>query len=139
MSSRDYIRYSAALPALVGRVCLATVAANSLKLHIDENRKHGSYLWIDPPWEFMHGESLVRSSRTCPHHELPEYENLFAEWTRGLNPLLSTRILLLDAHEDGTLRLQFERGYSLVAPADAEFGDEEGWYDHWYLNPAKIA
>jgi hypothetical protein len=139
VSTRDYIRFAAALPALVGRACLATVAANSLKLHIDENRKDGTYLWIDPPWQFQHVGELIRSSATCPHHEQAEYESLFAEWARGLRPLSNTRILEVKAEVDGGLVLRFEHEYSLVVPADPSPGDEEDWYDHWYFNAAKIA
>jgi hypothetical protein len=139
MSSRDYIRHAAALRTLVGRACLATVAANSLKLHIDENRKGGTYLWIDPPWVFERAGELIRSSATCPYHEQSEYESLFAEWARGLLPLLNTRILEIDGRPDGRLVLRFEREYSLVVPADQELADDEDRYDHWYFSAAKMA
>jgi hypothetical protein len=120
-------------------VCLATVAANSLKLHIDENRKNGTYLWIDPPWQFEQGGKLIRTSATCPHHEQADYESVFTEWVRGLQPLLNTRITEVVAGVDGSLALRFEHEYSLVVPPDPTPGDEEDWYDHWYFNAATIA
>ena len=74
MSSRDYQRHHAQLSALRGRKAFATLATNSIKLHIDANKKEGTYLWIDPPWEFYRENVLVGSSASCPDHTLPDYD-----------------------------------------------------------------
>jgi len=68
MSSRDYARFGDQLEKITGRKCYITLATNSIKLHIDENKKYGKYLWIDPHWELRKDGEIIESDQTYPNH-----------------------------------------------------------------------
>ena len=130
MSSRDYQRHHAQLSALRGRKAFATLATNSIKLHIDANKKEGTYLWIDPPWEFYRENVLVGSSASCPDHTLPDYDARVRQWFDQFGSLYDTAIADATASPDGSLEIRFFGGGELFVPPDAS--ERDLWYDHWY-------
>lgn len=133
MSARDYAENSAELPALVGRKCFVTLATNSVKLHIDRDQKGGTFLWIDPPWQFGRGEELIESSASCPHYEEERYEERFREWGRHFKPVRESVIEKIDASPDGGLRIGLADGFTFLIPSDFIPEDDPWWYDHWYV------
>lgn len=125
MSASDYTAYAHKLPLLAGRCCSVSLATNSLKLHIDENKKDGSYLWIDPPWQFGLNDTLIDEAWTCPHHEDEGYKESFKAWREQFASISDSTILSIDAVPDGTLQMRFERGYCLLVPADQTPGEHD--------------
>lgn len=133
MSFRDYAEHHLELPSLVGRPCFLSLATNSVKLHIDENKSDGTYLWIDPPWQFgRHGE-VIESSDSCPFHEDDGYDRKFAEWCSRFAPAFDTRIESIEALPDGSLWISLVQGYAFFVPTEFFPDDPPLWYDHWYL------
>ena len=136
MSALDYQLYHAFLPPLVGRKSFITLATNSIKLHIDENKKSGIYLWIDPPWVFGKGKVLIESSESCPHYRTPDYRHLFSDWVARFSPVSASEIVQIRAKPSGRLSIRFRDSYKLIAPASFDEHGEPSWYDHWYYADA---
>jgi hypothetical protein len=137
MSARDYELYHRRLKALQGRKSFVTLATNSIKLHIDENKKNGTYLWLDPPWEFRRHAKTVESSYSCPDHTDSDYAPRFRRWCRRFDSMSESTIATITATPDGALQIAFTSGEELVLPAN-ETKQPDSWYDHWYYNePAK--
>jgi hypothetical protein len=132
VSARDYQLYHTLLPALVGRKSFITLAANSIKLHIDENKKGGIYLWIDPPWVFGKNNVLIESSESCPDYRAPNYRRLFSDWVARFSAISGSEIVRIAAKPSGRLSIRFRHSYSLIAPASFDEHGEPSWYDHWY-------
>lgn len=137
MSSRDYQEFSAQLPALVGRKCFLTLATNSVKVHLDENTRGGTFLWIDPPWQFGCEGEIIASSASCPHYEETDYERMYQEWRSKFIPASESRIESIEASPDGSLWVHLSDGYAFFVPKEFIPDDPPGWYDHWYLRKAE--
>jgi hypothetical protein len=137
MPSRDYMEFSTQLPALVGRKCFLTLATNSVKLHLDENRKGGTFLWIDPPWQFGRAGEIIESSASCPHYEEEHYERKFRAWCSKFAPVGECVIEKIEASSDGTLWVHLGDGYAFFVPKEFIPDDPLSWYDHWYLRKAE--
>jgi hypothetical protein len=137
MSARDYLLYDSFLPALVGRKSFLTLATNSIKLHIDQNKKAGTYLWIDPPWAFVKTVLWIESSQSCPDYQRPDYRRRFKDWCARFSPISASEIVNIEANPSGRLLIEFHDSYRLVIPA-AWYDDEAhpSWYDHWYYTDA---
>ena len=130
MSARDYQRHHEQLSALKGRRAFATLATNSIKLHIDENKKDGTYLWIDPPWEFYRDDTLVESSDSYPDDTIPDHGARVQNWFSRFDPIYETAIAEIAATPDGGLQIQFFGGGEILVPGDNS--ERDLWYDHWY-------
>lgn len=133
MSARDYKEFHAQLPALVGRKCFVTLATNSLKLHIDQDKMGGTYLWIDPPWQFGRDGEIIESSASCPHHEEEDYEKRFRAWSSGFEITRGGVIQKVQASPDGSLRIHLSDGYAFFAPKEFVPDDPPSWFEHWYF------
>jgi hypothetical protein len=107
MSARDYHLYHNKLPALGGRRCFVTLATNSIKLHIDEVKKDGTFLWLDPPWEFRKDGAVIESSASCPDHTEQNYERCFHDWAAPFQPIFESIICGLTADPNGGLQVCF--------------------------------
>lgn len=138
MSSRDHDKYGAMLDQLAGRKCFLTLATNSLKLHLDENKPYGSYLWIDPPWQFGRHEEIIESSLNHPHHEDENYARDHQTWSSHFTPLRENVIEEIESSPDGSLWIRFSKDYAIFVPAGqaSQDPDEDNmwWYDHWYVS-----
>jgi hypothetical protein len=132
MSARDYDLYQRELSPLRGRRCFVTLATNSIKLHIDENKKKGTFLWLDPPWTFCRNGILIESSASCPDHSEPDYKSRFRRWCSRFDSIFETTINDLTATPDGALEIAFDGGHEIVLPAD-QSKQTDSWYDHWYF------
>ena len=134
MSARDYTENHVLLRALKGRRCSPTLAASTIKLHIDRNQKYGDYLWIDPPWNLTrHGEAIL-SSASYPDHEDENYEVLHRKWAQILSDLVVSEIQEISATSEGALTVELDNGSVLEAPTDNYRSDDaDDWYDHWYV------
>ena len=137
MSSRDYERYHDNLSTLQGRRAFATLATNSIKLHIDENKKDGEFLWIDPPWEFYREGILLESSASYPDETATDYDQRVQQWFTKFDPIHETAIAELTASPDGSLQIRFFGGGEIFVPSDES--ERELWYDHWYYRDARKA
>jgi hypothetical protein len=93
MSARDYDRYHHRLPALRGRKSFVTLATNSIKLHIDEDKRDGTFLWLDPPWEFRREDTIIETSSSCPHYTEPDYERRFRSWGERFQPISTAQFV----------------------------------------------
>lgn len=133
MSARDYAEHHLELPSLEGRLCFLSLATNSVKLHIDENKCDGTFLWIDPPWQFGRHGKVIESSDSCPFHEDDGYDRKFAEWCSRFAPAFDTRIESIEALPDGSLWISLALGYAFFVPPEFLPDDPPLWYDHWYL------
>jgi len=134
MSARDYKEFHARLPTLVGRKCFVTLAANSLKLYIDHDKNGGTYLWIDPPWQFGRDGEIIESSSSCPHHEEEDYERRFHAWCSGFEITRGGMIQKIRASSDGSLWIHLSGGYEFFAPGEFIPDDSPSWFDHWYFH-----
>lgn len=134
MSSRDYEINQKFLPPLKGRKSFVTLATNSIKLHIDDDGKSGTYLWIDPPWVFGDDGKMIESSETCPDYSEPEYKARFKMWGEKFAPVFENFIADIDASPNGRLSIVFADGYRLIVPAVNSDTQEKSWYDHWYYS-----
>lgn len=133
MSVADLNRSRDALLLFRGRRCICTVAANSLKLHIDEDKKGGSYIWVDPPWMLSREFEEMASPDDCPHHTEADYEPRFRKWCSRLSALRMTTFEAFEEAEDGSVSLRFAEGYRLLIPLEeVQDEDSDWWYDHWY-------
>src|ERR1700721_87915 len=103
MSARDYTQHRHELAALIGRKCFLTLATNSIKLHIDENKKGGAFLWIDPPWQFGRDGDILESSNSYPDHQEAGCEEKHRTWCSRFGPVYETLIEKIDAQPDGSL------------------------------------
>lgn len=138
MSSRDHQRHQDQLSALQGRRAFATLATNSIKLHIDENKKDGTYLWIDPPWEFYRDGAFVESSETYPDEGVPDSDALVKQWFTRFDSIYETTIADADSSPDGGLQIRFFGGGEILVPPSASERDDL-WYDHWYYKDRQRA
>jgi hypothetical protein len=138
MSARDYERYHDNLSTLQGRKAFATLATNSIKLHIDENKKDGEFVWIDPPWEFYRDGNLVESSDSYPSDGVPDYDERVRQWFSGFDSIYETAIAEIAASPDGALEIRFFGGGEIFVPSDESVRDDL-WYDHWYYKDAQRA
>ncbi len=138
MSARDYHLYHKKLPALEGRRCFVTLATNSIKLHIDEVKKDGTFLWLDPPWEFRKDGAVIESSASCPNHTEQDYERCFHDWGARFQPIFESIIYGLTADPNGGLQVMLSDGYQIILPED-QSSETESWYDHWYYTEPKNA
>ena len=67
MSRKDYDRYHDVVDrVLVGHALGLGLPTNSLKLVRDPAAHRENYLWIDPPWVLMTGDSEVASGAGYP-------------------------------------------------------------------------
>lgn len=138
MPSRDYLSYHAKLPALIGKQVFATLATNSIKLHVGENKKSGSYLWIDPPWAFGSGDDIIESSDSCPDYKSGDYESKFRQWVSRFSPIFTSSIMDIEADVTGQLSIALSDGYRIFAPEISSSADDSDlWYDHWYYKDEK--
>jgi hypothetical protein len=138
MSARDYALYHKQLPQLHGRRSFVTLATNSIKVHIDEAKRNGTFLWLDPPWEFRRDDSLIETSDSCPHYTEPDYNFRFASWGSRFQPIFESTIRDIVAAPDGSLKITFESGYDIFLPQDDSV-QTDCWYDHWYYREAAKA
>jgi len=136
MSARDYEHYRQSLPALRGRKSSVTLAANSIKLHIDEDKENGTFLWLDPPWEFRRDGAVIETAATCPDHTEPDYEPRFQSWCERFEPIFDSTIRDIAATPDGSLQVTFEDRYEVFLPAN-DSAQSDSWYDHWYYREPK--
>ena len=135
MSVRDCTRDGDKLPACIGRACFVTVAGNSIKLHLDENRPRGNYLWIDPSWQFGHGQDLITASMDCPSHREENYSSLFKDWAEKLSPVNESKVEAIRILQSGGLEIKFSHDYRLLALSGLQAKEDlEGWYDDWYVS-----
>jgi len=134
MSTRDYKENHELLPPLEGRRCSLTLAANTIKLHIDENRKGGDYIWIDPPWALLRDGATIATSASYPDPEDEDYQRRHVEWGSQFDDVFESHIHQISATAEGALRIELDDGYAFDAPADPfESEEEDDWYDHWYV------
>ncbi|HTL69272.1 MAG TPA: hypothetical protein VL200_16520 [Lacunisphaera sp.] len=134
MPARDYKEFHAQLPSLVGRKCFVTLATNSLKLHIDHDKKGGTYLWVDPPWQFCRDGEIIESSASCPHHEEEDYEQRFHAWSSRFGITRGSVIQKIQASPDGSLWIHLSDDYAFFAPKEFIPDDPSSWFDHWYFH-----
>ena len=126
MSQRDINRNRAALEAFMGRLCFATLAANSIRLRLDDQIRR-VYIWIDPPWVFSRDLQEITSSNAYS-------EKSFREWCKLCDPLRETLLENFNEEENGSVTLIFRDGYRLFLPTDLESYEQPGSdYDHWYV------
>jgi hypothetical protein len=137
MSLADLQQSRDALISFSGRRCFCTVAANSLKLHIDEDRKGGSYIWVDPSWALYRGFEEVASSADCPPHTDSDYEPRFRVWCGRLIALRATTFEAFEESDDGSISLLFGDDYRLFLPLQENEEDSDWWFDHWYARIAE--
>ncbi|BCU77615.1 hypothetical protein [Luteolibacter sp. LG18] len=134
MSATDFENHGADVPQLIGRRCFLTLATNSLKLHIDADKKGGIYLWIDPPWQFGKDGEIIESSASYPFEGDKEG---FTHWTSRFAPIRESRFEQIEAQPDGSLWITLADDYQIFVPKEfipREPDDAFSWYDHWYLN-----
>jgi hypothetical protein len=132
MSAQDYRLYHDKLSALRGRKCFVTMATNSIKVHIDEDKKNGIFLWLDPPWEFRKDGIVIETSASCPDHTESDYERRFRLWGSRFEPIFDSKIRDITAAPSGSLQITFTDGYEVFLPEDPSV-QTDSWYDHWYL------
>lgn len=108
-----------------------------MKLHIDENKKNGTFLWIDPPWQFGRDEDIIESSASYPDHEEAGYEEKHRAWCSQFEPAYSTLIEKIDARPDGSLWIFLRDRYAFYIPPEFIPEDPPSWYDHWYFRKQK--
>lgn len=137
MSIRDYKRDRENLSKLVSRPAFVTLAVNSIKLHIDKNIKNGTYIWIDPPWQFGQGDQLITSSSDCPSHKVKNYENRFKSWLNYFGPVFSTTLEKAQAKSNGSIELRLAGNYRIISAPSNLMSDDEMWYDDWYIDIQK--
>lgn len=137
MSARDYKEHQHNLQTLVRKRCFLTLAANSVKLHIDENKEGGAFLWIDPPWQFGRGDKIIESSASCPHHEDEDYEEKLGAWRSGFTPAFETFIEKIEAPPDGSLWIRLTGDYAFYVPSEFIPDETTSWYDHWHFRKEK--
>jgi hypothetical protein len=135
VSARDYDRYHRFLSALKGRRSFVTVATNSIKVHIDKDKKGGIFLWLDPPWEFRKNGTFIETAATYPDHAEPDYERRFELWGNRFKPIFANTIEEVTASPEGSLLIKFEGGYEMFLPGDDSV-QTDVWYDHWYFRDA---
>ena len=135
MSLRDYNQYKDLIPKIIGRKCFLSGAMNSLKLHIDEDKKDGIFIWVDPPWVFGTTEAKITSSYAYPDLSDTNYKSMHEEWVSILSPIKETVFEEIEAKPDGSLFIRFGHNYILYAKHvdGLEDRDPESWYDHWYI------
>lgn len=138
MSAKDYQLYHQKLPALQGRKCFLLLATNSIKLHIDETKKNGTFLWLDPPWEFRRGGTVIETSASCPYYTEPDYERRFRLWGSRFAPVFESTIRGIAASPNGGLQITFSDGYEVILPED-QCNQTDSWYDHWYFTEPERA
>jgi hypothetical protein len=131
MSARDYDRFHTQLLELRGRRSFVTLATNSIKVHIDEDKRNGTFLWLDPPWEFRRGGTVIETSASCPHYTEPDYKSRFCSWGSRFQPIFENTIREIIASLNGSLQVTFEGGYEIFLPQDDSV-QTDCWYDHWY-------
>ena len=134
MSERDYNKYHHNLHGLAGRRTYLSLATNSIKIHIDEVRKGGTYIWIDPPWEFQKNGKSIASSASCPQHEEDDYGDKFEKWCSQFEPIFESCIQTIEVKPTGSLRIRLRHGYEIVVSDDFLSERELLWYDHWYYS-----
>jgi hypothetical protein len=132
MSKRDYIENKDALLSFIGRKCFLSLACNSIKLHIDENKVKGTYVWIDPPWQYGKGDEEIESSLSCPVDD----EIQIQEWFKQFDPIWESRIENIVVKPDGEMWIHFQNDYAFFVPKEF-IPDDDSWYDHWYINKEK--
>ena len=138
MSDRDVSKFKNRLLLLVGWQCFVTPATNSIKLHIDENKKVGTFLWMDPPWQFVKGEFVIESSDSCPHYREEGYEQKFRVWCDSFAPVQGRLIVEMDALPNGSLWIRLEGGHAFYLDAEVVPHDPDSSYDHWYLREEEV-
>ncbi|GEP40993.1 hypothetical protein [Brevifollis gellanilyticus] len=133
MSANDYRRDGGKLHQWIGHPWSLTLACNSIKLHRSENRKKGDYLWIDPPWQFGIGQTLITDSASYPIPDEQQFQAFEQSWWEHFRPVLGSSVESIRAQEDGELDIIFSTGHRLHVPGDQTPGDHPDWYDHWYV------
>lgn len=111
-----------------------------MKLRFEEtaNTAGRGYIWIDPPWSFMHYQQLITDSDLCPHYEDADYTPRFREWCNLFSPLDQSVLTEYEFASDEGLKLLFSNSYLLYIPAiKAEPEDADAWYLHWYARQIK--
>lgn len=131
-SNRDALKYGKELPSLVGCDCFLSLATNSLKIHLDKREREGSYLWIDPPWEFTISSKVIQTADSCPHYTEEDYEVRFSNWC-NLIPIREGVIEDIQTDPTGSLSIFLKGGYSIHIPCEFYPDDSPMHYDHWYL------
>lgn len=137
----DRKQYEPILQRLVGRTCHRTISCNSIKLRFEAtaNTTGRGYIWIDPPWSFMHHQRLITALGLCPNHEDADYTLKFREWCSLFSPLNQTILTEFEFSLDGDLKLLFPDSYSLHIPViNTEPEDAEDWYLHWYARRIEV-
>ena len=131
MSLRDLKENRKTLLAFKGRQCFASLATNSIKIHIDKNQKNGRYIWIDPPWLFFQGLDTVTSS-----HEYSDRG--FKKWCEKFAALRKTVFDDFKETADGDITFYFPDRYRLFVPSASSSDEEDdSWYDHWFASEKK--
>ena len=132
MSARDYAENHKYFDSLVGRRCFLSLAANTAKIHIDENRKGGDYIWVDAPWRLLFRGEVVSSSACYPDDE--SCRTLFERWSAEFEPVREGSIRSIAGTENGALTIRLENDFAWEVPADSyQSDDDDDWYDHWYI------
>jgi hypothetical protein len=134
MSKRDHRRDSSRVRTFAGRRCFLSVAVNSLKFHIGRRQKAGTFVWVDPPWQFGKGNDLITTSADCPDGDSKRHESRFRKWCAVFSPLYQTTLEDATSSPDGVLTLKFSGGYKVVTSSDFIPSDQKLWYDHWYVS-----
>ena len=132
MSKKDHDEYGNILFSFEGHKCFTSIVTNSIKLHIDERKSDGAYIWIDPPWSFIKNDAVITSASDCPHYEEENYKQLFSDWLFNFEPIFSTSIKNINCSIDNDLTIRLDKDYALFIPNTNYEEDEESWYDHWY-------
>jgi hypothetical protein len=126
-------RLTAALRSLVGQSCELLLAMNSIRLRFDfrSSPKGRAYIWIDPPWRLMVGDSLRAGSNDYPARDGARDEDvhrsLLESWCAHLDGLDGAALAEASVGPDyPDLCLRFESGHRIETFSD---GDPDCW---WY-------
>lgn len=137
----DREQYESLLQGFVGQICHRTIACNSIKLRFEgiENSAGRGYIWVDPPWSFMHHQQFVTDAYLCPHYEDTDYALRFQQWCNLFSPLDQSVLTSYEFASDESLSLFFSNSYLLYIPKiEAEPEDVALWYSHWYTSQSKM-
>jgi len=82
------------------------------------------YIWVEPPWELKHCDSVVTSS--------DDYTNeTFRDWSRHFDALDRTTFVGWEGRDDGTV-FRFSGDYTIFVPGGYADREGNGWFDQWY-------
>jgi len=99
---------------------------------LDVSEHRDRYLWIDPPWVLMKGNSEVASAGNYPDPHGPGYQEKHEHWGSNVREFVDGAVLReVTCSSSGETSFEFDGDLRLLALVP-EHPESQGWYDDWY-------